>query len=202
MADTDLIDQLIKSAPWMVIPATLLTAAPKILDFWHGFSSTRDGRKQLEIEKTRLENLKLRIEIEALKRQHGIILDEENDGGAQSSPSFRTVRQHEAWTRKKAAEKPWSWLSRFALRRPRLAPAVIGGFSVVFVWLGVFTLLTFIAVGLTTWFTDVREEFGYFLLGGAISLLLPAVLLLRIGLSLRTQRRLMDEKANLPAGRT
>ena len=47
---------------------TLLAAAPKILEFWQGLSVVRDARKPLDLEKVRLENLKLRIEIEALKK--------------------------------------------------------------------------------------------------------------------------------------
>ena len=49
MADADVLDQVTKNVPWLIIPATILTATPKLLEIWQGVAGTRDKRKALEI---------------------------------------------------------------------------------------------------------------------------------------------------------
>jgi len=204
MAD-DLFDQLIKSAPWMVIPATLLTAAPKILEFWHGLNGVRDGRKHLEIERARLENLKLRIEIEALKKQHGLNFESEDVPSGNVVPGLGRTKQPDAAVRKPVEKKLWGWLSRLATKWPGMTRTAVSWFSLGFIWLGMFTVLTFIAVGIATWITErqnpktLAEEFGYYLLGGFLLLLLPGVLVLKLGFSLKTQRRQLQGGVKPPA---
>ncbi len=194
MADTDLFDQLIKSAPWLVVPATLLTAAPKILEFWQGFAGARDGRKQLEIEKARLENLKLRIEIEALQKQQGTSLD------VAAIPTAQQMSDsHKPDPRPPVEKKIWGWLDRLARKWPALTGMAVNGLVLVCTWLGIFMILFYATIAASMWFSDPKEDLGYFMLGGFIAYLLPSLLLLKIGSSLKTQRRLLHNGVQPPA---
>lgn len=61
--------------PWNYIIAAVaffLGLAPKILELGSGWQDIRSGRKQMEDERQRLELLKLRYEIEALKAEHSL----------------------------------------------------------------------------------------------------------------------------------
>jgi hypothetical protein len=197
MADTDLLDQLTKSAPWLVVPATLLTAMPKLIEFWQGFTGSRDGRKSLEIERARLENLKLRLEIEAFKKEHGVSLNLEEIPTVPMTGS-RAAMQAVAAGHKSAEKKLWGWLGRCSVKRPHLTRAVVGGLSVVCTWLGILALLGYVATG-AIMFTEPKGEFGYYLLGGFFILLLPGMLLFKIGSSLKAQSRLLKAAAKMPA---
>jgi hypothetical protein len=61
--------------PWNYILAAVafvLGLAPRILELGSGWQDIRSGRKQMEDERQRLELLKLRYEIEALKAEHSL----------------------------------------------------------------------------------------------------------------------------------
>jgi hypothetical protein len=67
--------QKIMRPPWNYILAALafvLGLVPRVLELGSGWQDIRSGRKQLEDERQRLELLKLRYEIEALKAEHSL----------------------------------------------------------------------------------------------------------------------------------
>jgi hypothetical protein len=201
MADVNILDQVTKNAPWLIIPATLLTAAPKLLDLWQGFAGAHDGRKQLEIENARLENLKLLVEIEAIKKEHGIELPEEvNLPNLLSSGALKATRQ--GITRRKPVEKNvWHWLGGLGKKWPRTISASVTCLSLACIWLGLFIVFGVIAGGISVWFDGQSppEDFRDYILGASIGGLVPALLLLKFGYSLKTQRRLLKTALKSPS---
>ncbi len=197
MADTDILDQITKNAPWLVIPATLLTAAPKLLELWQGLAGARDGKKQLEIEQTRLENLKLRIEIEVLKKQHGIDLGEKAIPAAGAGNSAPAIKSLATGAGPPVEKKIWGWLNGLALRWPRLTSAVAGGLAIAAIWLGLFAVLVYFLVGIEMWATEPKDT-GWYFLGGIFAILVPGLLLLKFGYSLRSQNRLLKNRPHSP----
>jgi hypothetical protein len=66
---------IITTPPWNYILfalAFVLGLAPKVLELGSGWQDIRSGRKQMQDEQQRLEILKLRYEIEALKAEHSL----------------------------------------------------------------------------------------------------------------------------------
>ena len=197
MADPDILDQITKNAPWLVIPATLLTAAPKLLELWQGFAGVSDGKKQLEIERARLENLKLRLEIEVLQKQHGLDLGEKAIPAAGVGSGGPTTKSPATGASPPAEKKIWGWLNRLALRWPRLTGPAAGGLAIAAIWLGLFAVLVYFLVGIEMWATEPKDT-GWYFFGGLFVLLLPGLLLLKFGYSLRTQSRLLKNRPKAP----
>jgi uncharacterized membrane protein YeaQ/YmgE (transglycosylase-associated protein family) len=199
MADVDILDQVTKNAPWLIIPATLLTAAPKLLELWQGFAGTHDGRKQLEIENARLENLKLLVEIEAIKKEHGIELPEEiNLAGLLSSSALTATRQ--GITRKPVEKKVWGWLGWLGKKWPRTVSVTAIFLSLACIWMGSFIIFGIIAGGIAEWFDEKAApgDFTGYVWVASIGGLIPAFLLLKFGYSLKTQRKLLKNALRPP----
>ena len=198
MADSDILDQVTKNAPWLVIPVTLLTAAPKLLEVWRSFAGGHDGLKQLEIEKARLENLKLRVEIEALKKQHGIDLHESEIPSSAFAAGVRPIRLTPAIQNDLPPKEVWGWLQNLAKKWPGMTTSATSGVSLASVWLGLFAVFAFFTGALAEWSTEPKEVVWY-LLGGCILFLLPGLALLKLGSSLKTQRKLLKGVMNSSA---
>ena len=212
MADPDILDQVTKNVPWLVIPVTLLTAAPKLLEVWRSFTSGHDGLKQLEIEKARLENLKLRVEIEALKKQHNIDFHEAEIPVTALALGALAIKRSAALSSTTTIptanvpvnvtipvilppKKIWGWLANLAKKWPGMTASAAGGLAVASVWLGLFSIFAFFAGGLAEWSTEPKEVLWY-ILGGCILFLLPGLALLKFGSSLKVQRTLLKNAMN------
>ncbi len=129
----DYVRQIAKP-PWNYIFAAFAFAvglAPRILELGSGWQDIRSGRKQMQDEQQRLEILKLRYEIEALKAEHSLPTLE-------SSPAKPVTIIQAA--RHEAERRP---VPHWQLAYPRVTTAVLTGLQVlVGVFAGMFALLT------------------------------------------------------------
>jgi hypothetical protein len=134
--------QKITRPPWNYILAAVafvLGLAPRILELGTGWQDIRSGRKQMEDERQRLELLKLRYEIEALKAQHSLPTLE-------PSPA-KPVTMIQAVHRETGGHHIPLWQRAY----PRVTTAVLTVLQVlVGVFAGVFAVMAIFAPFITT----------------------------------------------------
>lgn len=95
------------------LAAFLLVLSPQILNLIQSLKELRFGRKQAEIEKLSWEILRIRYDIEILKKDHQVSIPSELEDQARAraeDPRRHRSPAEQAKRALEADERPWAWL--------------------------------------------------------------------------------------------
>ena len=109
------------------LAAFLLVLSPQILNLVQSLKELRFGRKQAEIEKLSWEILRIRYDIEILKKDHQVSVPSELEDQARAraeDPKRHRSPAEQAKQALEAQEQPWSWLRWLGALHP-LIPSTL-----------------------------------------------------------------------------
>jgi hypothetical protein len=114
-----------KSLYAVVIVVGCAIIMPQAIKVWDSWKDLRSGKREIGMEKMKLELLKLRFEIEILKKKISDAADVEPKSFAAPVPAEPSIAAQEAALPKVPSARQWHWVVRLSSRGPSRASVAL-----------------------------------------------------------------------------